>query len=195
MFERQLMVQLQRVLRKTVHNFRSAHIGPFMLQRVVFLHVLTQILVGHPIIACGQIIFAQILVAYLSQAEGHLALGIRPQQASLVAQCARHSRHIAFLHILSNMNGVAIIHRRHIMVGHQERLTLCQILLRQGNAVEVEVHIGHVELTEIHVEAILLTVLYKQPFQLQELAKRLRIVFLVIVETAIVVQVISLHRQ
>ena len=55
-------------------------------------------------------------------------------------QDAGYSRHISLLHLLTDMNRITVIYRLPIVVGHHERLTLGKIFLRQGNAVQIEIH-------------------------------------------------------
>ena len=93
------------------------------------------------------------------------------------------------------MNRITVIYRLYIVVSHHERLALGKIFLRQGNAVQIEIHICHIQLAEIHVEAVVLLVLLQQLLQLQEFAERLGIVFLIIEVVAVIVQIIRLHSQ
>ena len=93
------------------------------------------------------------------------------------------------------MNRITVIYRLPIVVSHHERLALSKIFLRLGNAVQIEIHICHIQLAEIHVEAVVLLVLLQQQLQLPEFAERLGIVFLIIVVVAIIVQIIRLHSQ
>ena len=71
-----------------------------------------------------------------------------------------------------------------------------EIFLRLGNAVQIEIHICHIQLAGDNVEAVTLLVLLQQLLQLQEFAERLGIVFFFrYVVVAVIVQVICLHSQ
>ena len=191
----QVVVQFQRILGKAVHDFRSSHVDSVVLQRIILLHIPAQILECHAVIALGKVISLQILIADLAQVEGYEIVDILAELLLLAVQNAGNGRHISLLHLLTDMNRITVIYRLSIVVGHHERLALGKIFLRLGNAVQIEIHICHIQLAEIHVEAVALLVLLQQLLQLQEFAERLGIVFLIIVVVAVIVQVIRLHSQ
>ena len=191
----QVVMQFQRILGKAVHDFRSSHLDSIVLQRIILLHIPAQVLECHAVIALGEIISLQILIADLPEIEGYEIVDILAELLPLAVQNAGYSRHISLLHILTDMNRITVIYRLPIVVGHHKRLALGKIFLRLGNAVQIEIHICHIQLAEIHVEAVVLLVLLQQLLQLQEFAERLGIVFLIVIVVAVIVQIIRLHGE
>ena len=187
MLHHQTMMQLYRILRKTLHDFRSTHLGSVMLQRIILLHILFQISICMTIITHCLIILAKIAITYLAKTEVHII------QFLLMLENILDLRHIASLYGLSDANGVHIISRNVIAVGIEPWRYLIKIFLRHRHIAQVEVNIRQVELAKVHIKGFRLAMLLQKRFQDKKLSERSLIVLGIIIVTSIVVEIISLH--
>ena len=188
MLHRQVVVQLEGILRESLHHLGCPHVDAAVFQGIVLLHIFTQVFVCLAVISHCPVVQSEIMIANLTHGKGHhrhILLGI---------QNAGNCLHIMLLHSQSDADGVTIVNRYVVCILTHIRLYLIEIFLRLSQLVQIEIDISHIEFTEIHIEGLRFATLFQQILEAQKQSKGILVVLRIIIIISVVVQIIGLHR-
>lgn len=181
------MMQLQRVLRVSHHNFRRTHICGVMLERVVALNAPHKVFVCLLIVSGLGIILAQIALAYVHKVEVNHGVDL------FLLEYTSDLIDITFFQGKAYAYRVAVIYRHVVVYAAEEGFCLVEIPVCLCHVAEIEIYVGHVYLAQIHLVALLHAALLKQFLEPKEYGQGRRIVFSVIVIVAVVVKEVELQ--
>ena len=170
LFHSERVMESQRVLREAVHDFRRTHVAAVVEQRVGLVVVLFHDVVGAAVVASAHIVVAEVAIAYVPHVIHRHEVGTFGGEQTL------HCRHVTIAQRQSHLYGVEIIDGGRVVHLYEIRFDKGKTTLRFCRHAEVEIDVGKIETTQVHVEVGVHVALDEHLFQLPELRERRAVV-------------------